>query len=64
MHGRELRADQGLHDLERQLLRGRVSNAEVIQEIEEIESELGIKAVLIGTGTEVNAIIDRREITH
>lgn len=40
MHGRELRADQGLHDLERQLLRGRVSNAEVIQEIEEIESEL------------------------
>ena len=32
--------------------------------IEEIESELGIKAVLIGTGAEVNAIIDRREIRH
>ena len=29
--------------------------------IEEIESELGIKAVLIGTGAEVNAIIDRRD---
>jgi adenylosuccinate synthase len=28
--------------------------------VEEIESELGIKAVLIGTGAEVNAIIDRR----
>jgi adenylosuccinate synthase len=28
--------------------------------VEEIESELGIKAVLIGTGVEVNAIIDRR----
>src|SRR5918992_1300632 len=32
--------------------------------IEEIESELGIKAVLIGTGAEVNAIIDRRVIRH
>src|SRR5918995_5774464 len=32
--------------------------------IEEIESELGLKAVLIGTGAEVNAIIDRREIRH
>ena len=29
--------------------------------VEEIESELGIKAVLIGTGAEVNAIIDRRD---
>ena len=28
--------------------------------VEEIESELGLKAVLIGTGAEVDAIIDRR----
>jgi adenylosuccinate synthase len=29
--------------------------------VEEIETELGLKAVLIGTGAEVNAIIDRRD---
>lgn len=29
--------------------------------IQEIESELGLKAVLIGTGADVDAIIDRRE---
>jgi len=32
--------------------------------IEEIESELGLKAILIGTGAEVNAIIDRRGIKY
>ncbi|MGE0243767.1 MAG: adenylosuccinate synthetase [Nitrososphaeraceae archaeon] len=29
--------------------------------VEEIESELGLKAALIGTGADINAIIDRRE---
>jgi adenylosuccinate synthase len=29
--------------------------------VEEIESELGLKAELIGTGADINAIIDRRE---
>jgi adenylosuccinate synthase len=29
--------------------------------VEEIESELGLNAVLIGTGAEINAIIDRRK---
>jgi adenylosuccinate synthase len=29
--------------------------------IQEIESELGLKAVLIGTGADINAIIDRRD---
>jgi adenylosuccinate synthase len=28
--------------------------------VEEIESELGLKADLIGTGADINAIIDRR----
>ena len=28
--------------------------------VEDIESELGLQAVLIGTGADVNAIIDRR----
>jgi adenylosuccinate synthase len=32
--------------------------------IEDIESELGLKAILIGTGAEINAIIDRREKVH
>jgi adenylosuccinate synthase len=29
--------------------------------VEDIESELGLRAVLIGTGADVNAIIDRRK---
>ncbi len=31
--------------------------------IENIESELGLKVVLIGTGADVNAVIDRRNRT-